>query len=276
MSNPQVANRRAPLDGAPVAGQAATRGAWVRTLDPGALIIGLLLFSTPLMISVDMVSSSVALALVLVVCPFAGVSYWCLLRRGWPVLIAAVLASVSMILYGRPQGAEYFHLGLIHVTDNSLYLGAAIGIRVLAIGLPAIVFLPAVNPTALGDSLAQVWRLPATFVVGIVAGVRMITLFTADFHALERARRSRGMGDAPALLRALSISFALVVLALRRSAKLATTMEARGFGGATARTWARKAQIRGRDLTFILGCTLAAALSIGAAVCTGAFHFLGA
>ena len=253
-----------------------TTPAWLAHRDPTSLVVGLLLFSTPLLLTVDVVSATVALVIVIAVAPLAGCAYGTLLRRSWAVALAAVLAATSMILYGRPDGREYAHIGLIHITDNSLMLGLAIAVRVLSVGLPAIVFLPTINPTALGDSLAQVWKLPATFVVGTVAGVRMLSLFQADFHALERARRSRGMGDAPKLLRALSISFALIVLALRRSTKLATTMEARGFGALGNRTWARPARIGKGDVLFMLACAAASALSIGVAVATGNFHFLGA
>ena len=63
--------------------------------------------------------------------------------------------------------------------------------------------------------------------VGAVARVRLVTLFRRDWVALERARRARGLERQ--WLNGRRQAFALLVLALRRAGRLATTMEGRGF-----------------------------------------------
>ncbi len=40
--------------------------------------------------------------------PLAGVGVGTLLRRGFPLLIATPIAGISMALYVRPEGHEYF------------------------------------------------------------------------------------------------------------------------------------------------------------------------
>ena len=82
----------------------------------------------------------------------------------------------------------------------------------------------------MADGLSQVLHLPARPVLASLAGVRMAGLMVGDWQALRRARRVRGIGDGNRVAAFIAGAFALLVLALRRSAKLSLTMEARGFG----------------------------------------------
>ena len=117
----------------------------IRDVNPVAKLLGLLLMTTPLLLSIDWVSATVALACTLVAAPLCGVGPRRLARRGWPILLAAPVSGISMLLYGNPQGTEYFSFLLATVTDNSIALAIAITVRVLAVGLPVVV-LTAVPP----------------------------------------------------------------------------------------------------------------------------------
>lgn len=181
-----------------------------------------------------------------------------------------------MALYGRPEGHEYFSFLFAHVTDNSLQLAAAIMVRVLAVGLPAIVLLAHIDPTELGDGLAQILRLPHRFVISAVASTRMISLFTRDWQSMRRARRVRGIDDSNRVRSSFSMVFGLLVLAVRRGSKLATAMEARGFGRKSERTWARESTVGAADAVLLLVCVAASTSAIVAAIVTGSFRFLGA
>lgn len=180
-----------------------------------------------------------------------------------------------MLLYGNPEGREYFSFLLATVTDNSIALAIAITVRVLAVGLPVVVLTADIDPTDLGDGLSQVLKLPSRFVLASVAGVRLITLFLDDWRALTRARRARGLGDHGRIKRLFGQVFALLVFALRRGTKLSTAMEARGFGAPGKRTWARESTFGGREWAVLAVCALIAAASLGIAVWTGEFRFLG-
>lgn len=255
---------------------AAGRGAGVLDrVNPVTRVLGLLLLTTPLLASIDRVSALVTLGCTLIAAPFCGVGPRRLVRRGWPVLAAAPVTAISMALYGRPGGAEHFSLLLIRVTDNSLDLAAALFLRVLAIGLPVVVLTAGIDPSDVGAGLAQVLRLPARFVLAAMAGVRLLTLFLDDWHALGLARRARGLGDAGRLRRVANQVFALLVLSLRRGTKLATAMEARGFGAPGPRTWYRSSAVGARDAALLLCCTAIPVASIWAAVAAGAFRPLG-
>lgn len=234
------------------------------------------LVTTPLLVSVDVVSASVALVGEVLGALALGVTPVQLLRRIWPIMVLAPLTGVSMLLYGRQEGREYFSFALAHVTDGSISLAIAITVRVVAVGLPAAVLSMRMDPTALGDGLAQLWRLPEKFVVSTVAALRMISLFQHDYAAMSRARRSRGLGDSGRIRRAATICFALLVMALRRGAKLATAMEARGFGAPGPRTWARESRLYPRDWVLMAGALLIAVVALVAASVTGYLRFMGA
>lgn len=139
----------------------------IRDINPVTRIAAIIALTTPLLLSVDVVSAGIALVATIALAPLVGVSWKQLFQRGWPLFLIAPIAAVSMALYGRPEGREYFSFLLAHVTENSLSLGLAIGVRVLAVGLPVVVLLSRVDPTDLGDGLAQVVRLPERFVIGL-------------------------------------------------------------------------------------------------------------
>ena len=86
------------------------------------------------------------------------------------------------------------------------------------------------DPTDLADGLVEILHFSPRFVYGGLAGLRMFTLLQEDWRALGLSQRSRGLGDGNAIARALSQAFGLLVLSIRRATKLATAMEARGFG----------------------------------------------
>lgn len=243
-------------------------------VNPIAKLLAGLVLGVTLVLSLDIVSAGVAVAGELALMPFAGLAWAAFWRRTAPVWIAAVLGGITITLYGRPSGDTYVQFLLIHVTDGSIALGVATALRVVAIALPAVVLSATIDPTDLADGLAQLVRLPARFVLGALAGLRLVTLFVDDWRALERARRARGLGDGWRVRRVAGQSFALLVLAIRRGSALATAMEARGFGAPNARTWARPSRLHARDAVVVALAVAIAMLAVTAAVLLGTWSFL--
>jgi len=253
---------------APVTGDRA-----IHRINPVAKLAASAVIAIALVLSIDWVSASVALALEFVLFLWAGLTARQFFRRTWPVWIAAALGGFTILLYGQPSGATYAQFLLVHVTDGSIVLAIATVLRMLAIGLPAIVLFATIDPTELADGLAQVVRLPARFVVGALAGLRLVGLFIDDWRALELARRARGVADRGRIRRFWNQAFALLVLSIRRGSKLATAMEARGFGSAP-RSWARESRLHGRDAALIALGVLVAAAAVTTSVVTGHWNFI--
>jgi energy-coupling factor transport system permease protein len=255
---------------------AVDRAARVSSFNAVAKLFATLVTTVTLLLSIDPVSAGVTLVCVLTLMPFTGLSARTLWMRSWPLVIAAVLGAAATILYGRPAGDTYLQWGLVHVTDGSFQLALAILLRVLAIALPAVVLLSTTDPTDLADGLSQRVRLPARFVLGALAGLRLVGLLVEDWRELSLARRARGVADAGRLRRFLGQSFALLVLAIRRGTKLATAMEARGFGTPGARTWARPSVLRPRDAVLVLIAVVIATASAAIALAAGTWTFVWA
>ena len=250
------------------------RGLLART-NPVARVLALLVATTPLLITIDPVSAGVALALELALMPLSGVSARSFFLKATPLLLAAPLGALSMLLYASPGGTVYWQFGPAAVSDHSMWLALGIGLRMCAIVLPAIALLDRIDPTDMGDGLAQILHLPARPVLAALAGARMTSLMAADWKALERARRARGVGDSSRIRSFLRGSFSLLVFALRRSGKLATTMEARGFGAEGKRTWARPSRLRAADAVLMVVAIALPAIALAASIWAGTFALVG-
>jgi energy-coupling factor transport system permease protein len=247
----------------------------VYRINPVAKLLASTIITVGVLLSIDWVSASVALACELVLCAWAGLTLGSLLRRAWPILVASLFAGLTILLYGTPSGATYLRFLFIHVTDGSISFSLATTLRVLAVALPAVVLFVSIDPTDLADGLVQILRLPARFVVGALAALRLVGLFLDDWRSLELARRARGVADRGKLRRLLSMAFALLVLSIRRGSKLATAMEARGFGGTIPRTSARVSRFGRADAVLIAIGVLVAAASIASAIAAGTWSLLG-
>ena len=188
--------------------------------------------------------------------------------------LLAPLTGVTIALYDQASGVIFLEWFVVRVSEGSLSLALATMLRVLAIALPSVVLFATVDPTDLADGLAQVLRLPARFVLGGLAGLRMVGLFVDDWRALELARRSRGVADRGRIRRFLGMAFALLVLSIRRGTKLAVAMEARGFGAPGPRTWARESRFGLAEWLLVLLGAAIAAVAVTAAVLTGSWNFI--
>jgi energy-coupling factor transport system permease protein len=186
-------------------------------------------------------------AQILLLGPFA--SGWrSIARRSLLLAFAGSSIAVSTYLYG------------------GHHLDAAAGaiLRVLCIVTPSLLLTRLVRPSELGDQLAQRTHLPARLVVASTAALQRLDALSEQWQQILVARRARGLGvDGGPIRRVRSLAagaFTLLVVALRQSGVLAVAMDARGFAGADARTWAELAPWRGVD-HLLLG--LAALLAVG-------------
>jgi len=246
----------------------------MRRVNPVTRVVAAILLTLPVVITLDWVSASVVLGATLLSALMLRVRPGILWRRLLPLLMISPIAAISMALYGKPGGRIHLDWGLIVISDMSLTLALAVFIRVFALGLPSLLLLTTIDPTDMADGLSQVLRLPARFVLGSLAGVRMMGLLLEDWRTLSHARRARGLGDDRRLRRWSTMAFTLMVFAVRRGSRLATAMEARGFGG-DERTWARPSRVGWPDALAVLIAILIGLLAVGAAWWAGTLWIVG-
>jgi energy-coupling factor transport system permease protein len=246
----------------------------IARVNPVAKLAAALLIAFPLIFTIDWVSAAVALALeipLLLAAGLTGRQFW---LRTLPVWAAAPMAGVTIALYGEASGTVHAEWLFVRITDGSLALAVATVFRMLAIALPGIALFATVDPTDLADGLSQRARLPGRFVLGALAGMRLVGLLVDDWRELTVARRARGVADTGRVRRVLGMAFALIVLAIRRGSTLATSMEARGFGAPGARTWARPSPWGAREWALMAAGALISGVAVTVAVLTGSWNFI--
>lgn len=246
----------------------------IARINPVAKLLATVLLSIALLLSIDWISAAVALALESILLLWGGLSLRLLALRTAPLWIAAPLAGITTVLYGEDSGAVLWRLGFVSITEGSLSLGVAIALRILAIGLPGIVLFATTDPTDLADGLGQVLRLPARFVLGGLAALRLVGVLIDDWRQLAFARRARGVGDRGRIRRFGGQAFALLVIAVRRGSTLATAMEAKGFGSDIPRSWARPSPFGTREVLLIVVGAGIAAVAISVSVALGSWEFV--
>lgn len=244
-------------------------------VNPVAKLLTAATIAVALVLSVDWISALTALLLEIPLLLALGVPWRPFLGRTALIGAAAALTALTNLLYGEPSGTVHWHFLLINVSDGSVELAAAMFLRVMAIALPSVFLFLDVQPVELADGLGQLLHLPARFVVGALAGMRMLGLLHQDWQYLGYARRARGVADHARIRRFLGQAFALLVFALRRGSKLATAMEARGFGAYPTRTWARPSSFGRRELGLIAYGWVIAVVSVTVSVRAGAWDFIG-
>ncbi|MDQ1292139.1 MAG: energy-coupling factor transport system permease protein [Actinomycetota bacterium] len=245
--------------------------------NPAAKLAVSLVLSVALLLTVDVVTAGTALVLEIAALPWCGLSPGALARRAWVLPAGAVPAAWAAAFLGTDSGATLLVLGPLTLTEGSAQAGAAVALRILAVGLPGVVLLSTTDPTALADSLAQNLHLPHRFVLAGLAGLSMFGILAEEGQTLRLARRARGLGGGGPLSRLRSlfgVVFALLVVSLRRATVLATAMEARGFGASPHRTWARPSPFTRSDTAFCLGGLALALLATAAGTATGSWHMV--
>jgi len=232
--------------------------------NPVSKLFAATVITLALLASIDWVSAAVVLGCELALMPLLGISVVGLARRIWPLLVAALLGAYGTALLAEKTGTVLLDVGPFLFTEGSVAAGIAVGLRGLALALPGIFLLLTTDPTDLADALAQKLHLPHRFVLGALASLRLVGLLVEQWEMLGLARHARNL---------LGQSFGLIVQAIRRATRLATAMEARGFGEGT-RTWARTSTFSALDVgVAVVGLGIAAGATT-AAVLAGTWNFL--
>ena len=219
--------------------------------NPVAKLLAALVLTLVLLATLDPLTPALFLAVEVAALPLFGVSPATLVKRGWPLLVTAAGVAVAQQLFGTGgPGAS-----------------AGLALRVLAVAVPGILVFASTDPTDLADALVQNARLPARFAIGTLAAFRLVPLLGEEWRLLTLARRARGVdaGRNPVAHAKLfaSLTFGLLVGAIRRGTRLATAMDARGFDSGAPRTFARRAHFGAADAALIaVAVLLAVALPV--------------
>ena len=154
----------------------SSRSPFLASLNPAYRLIGGFLAALPMLLSLDWLSSGTMLVLEFAVLAVIGITPWRTVRSTWPVFVGAPFSALAVLLYGKSGGDTWWQWGLMRVTDRSAELALATALRILAIGIPAIIAVLGIDVTDLADSFSQILHLPDRFVYGGLAGMRLFSV----------------------------------------------------------------------------------------------------
>lgn len=195
---------------------------------------------------------------------------------------AAVLAPLALVglgfvwtnaLFARPSSpGAVWDLGPLRATEAGLRFGVAIGLRGLAIGALSVTFVLTTDPSDLVVGLIRHARVPFRIGYPLLAAYRFLPFFREELDQIDLARRVRGelapRTPFSGIVRRSREVVPLLASAVRRAARIAIAMDARGFAAARHRTYLRDAPLTGGDLAFCVGA-LAAAIALLALAAAG-------
>jgi energy-coupling factor transport system permease/ATP-binding protein len=139
---------------------------------------------------------------------------------------------------------------------HDLATGVTAGLRILVLVLPGALLTAYLDPSRLGDDLAQRLHLPARPVVATVAALQRAEDLGRVWAEAAWARRVRGLGAGRSVLgrvrEAAALTFVLLVQSIRQAGRMAVAMDARGFAGARRRTWAEPSRWTRADTVLVV------------------------
>jgi energy-coupling factor transport system permease protein len=172
------------------------------------------------------------------------------------LLLVQVLVTTNGVLLGFiiPQIGEFGPL--FSITDFGIIRGLAISSRFLLLIFSSMLFVSITDPTLLAHSLTR-FRIPYRYSFTLVIALRFLPLFDLENHTVRMAQKSRGIKPEVTGLRKIIRTiqytfFPLLVSALSRVDSLSISMDGRGFGYRTDRSYLRKSTWRTADTTVML------------------------
>lgn len=206
--------------------------------------------------------SFILLVIVLLLFPVTGSSLNLSRNRTRFILLFSILLFVFQIFItvnGTTLG--YFIPSLnglgpyFPITDYGIERGLSISLRFLLVVLSSMLFVSVTDPTLLAYSLTKL-RIPYRYSFALVIALRFLPLFDSENHTVRLAQKSRGIkpevGGIRKIFRTIQYTFfPLLVSALSRVESLAISMDGRGFGYSSTRTYFRKSSWKITD-TFLI------------------------
>jgi energy-coupling factor transport system permease protein len=184
-----------------------------------------------------------------------------------------VLLPISLlmtILRGvlAPEGRELAAWGWLRVTDAGMASGAALGLRLLAVGLLVFLWLHTTRPSAMIQSMVRL-GLPYGWGLTLALAMRSVPWLQRAFQSILEAQQARGLIlEATRGLRRvralMPVFVAMIISGFRTSQQVALALEARGLGASgVRRTDWRPLAFRPLDALYLAGLVVGTGLWLG-------------
>jgi energy-coupling factor transport system permease protein len=245
--------------------------------NPVAKLLAALVLLVALFASLDAVTAGIVLAVLVALLPASGLPARVLVGRAWPIGALAIAVGLFNVLFAAEQlGPIVIMAGPVRIGTETLMNGGGLVLRLIAVALAGLLATATSDPTEVADALIQQAHVSPRFAVGALAALRLLPLLARESQVIGMARRARGVDAGRSPVAAVQLAggaiLGLLVSAIRRGARMARAMEARGFGARPCRTVARPQRMRLADWGWVLGALVVAAAAIGASVALGTWR----
>jgi energy-coupling factor transport system permease protein len=188
--------------------------------------------------------------------------------RGFRLVLLTGLTLFILYPVFDKSGQILFDLGhhILSITSGGMMMGLRFSGRFLSIVFLSYIFILTTDPSDLAYALIKV-GLPYRYGFMLVTALRLAPVMEEEGQTIYRAQLVRGIRYDRGNLRKLVLIIQqfmtpLLISALRRADKLVFSMEGRGFGKQSQRTFRKRPPLTKLDLIVSLGMTLYFALLI--------------
>jgi energy-coupling factor transport system permease protein len=245
--------------------------------NPIAKLGAALVLMAALFASLDAITALVILAGLAAALRASGIPARRLVRRAWPLAMAALVIGLFNVLFAAEQlGPTVVAVGPVRIGAETAIAGGGLALRLLAVAVAGLLATATSDPTELADALIQQLRVSPRFAIGALAALRLVPLLAREWETIAIARRARGVdaGRNPVMALRLFAGqlLAILIAAVRRGSRLALAMEARGFGALPSRTVARRMRMGPADWAWLAGAAVLAGGAIAASLALGTWR----
>ncbi|MCL6632669.1 MAG: ATP-binding cassette domain-containing protein, partial [Alicyclobacillus herbarius] len=249
---------------APVRSHARRRTALAARINPAVQLLSLVV-AVCLVMAIRSIPQGIGVfaLVVALMMGLAGLRPTQVVKRMSPFLVFYILYVWTQAAYAQaPPGTPTLDILWYHLSWPGFLDGVVLALRMLsAVGLGVYV-LSSVDITETFSAFCQNLRVPPKFSYGMLAGMRYLPLFQAEWTRLRQARQLRGREAKLAVVRPAVYALPLLSQAVRMAERSALAMEARGFHGEAARTaqgrtYYRQVSLRWWDVAYGMGLNAA-------------------
>ncbi len=233
------------------------RNTWIHRLDPRTKIIGvLIIFATCLCFNHPLYSVAISLGILLVaISARALLNFW---RLRFILILLFAFSMVTWPFFAKGP-TPLWSWGSLHVSQESLLYGIAMGLRLATFVGSGLIFLSTTRNEELTNGLIRM-GCPYPLAFALSTALRLVPTFAGAGATIIQAQVSRGLdlesGNIFSRVRKfIPQAVPLFIYAIRHTNLLAMALESRGFNPQSKRTLYYEPRMRGIDyftLAFLL------------------------
>ncbi|QAS53543.1 energy-coupling factor transporter transmembrane component T family protein [Halobacillus litoralis] len=175
------------------------------------------------------------------------------IRGIWIMLLFSIGFFILQVLLV-PGENVLFTMGPLNIYSESVDFALAITLRILTIFTTSLIFVATSDPRDIVNSLTQKMKVPYRYAYSIFVALRFVPTLEQEAKVIEAAQTIRGVGKQKGLknkaLNMKRFTLPLLMGAVRRVRVTANTMEAKGYGAYSDRTYIRKVSYTASGVMF--------------------------